>query len=76
MGLEDGQYQQETTEELNNLILGQLKRVVKEHSIQLKTPEPIHHESVLTNLLKGEPALKIEVASQYGNMRLIYQLED
>lgn len=76
MGLEDGQYQQETTEELNNLVLGQLKRVVKDHSIQLKTPEPIQNQTMLAHLLRGEPALKIEVASQYGKMRLIYQLEN
>jgi CheY-specific phosphatase CheX len=75
MGIMEGDYGQEMAEEMNNLILGQLKRLVKERSILLKTPKAISNLNDLKNILGGEPALEIDVHCPKGHMRLIYQLD-
>lgn len=75
MGITEGEYRQETTEEMSNQILGQLKRKVSEHAIQLGTPTALASMGDLEALLAGQAALKIEVSSNKGALRLIYQLK-
>lgn len=75
MGLGDGEAEAETTQEMSNLILGNLKKKMQQQSIVLDTPKQISDTEQLKNVLHNNPALTMSIGSSAGSMRLVYQLE-
>jgi CRP-like cAMP-binding protein len=75
MGFEDKSLYQDTTQEMSNLVLGELKKKMMERSIELGTPQHIVNVQGIEKLLGDTPALSILVTSSSGNLNLIYQLD-
>lgn len=75
MGFTDEDLYQDTTQEMSNLVLGELKKLMHEQAIQLGTPVNITSVADIEQRLEDRPALELKVTSPAGHLHLIYQLE-
>lgn len=75
MGLDEGGSKSEMVNEMSNLILGNLKKKIQEHAIELGTPQVLNDIDEVNQMLKGQPALQLQVSSGDGVLRMLYQME-